>query len=356
MKHAILFTVQLLLAGALFGQQFVVTDRHEEFIVSDRVVDMPPPEPVIRETVNVQVPQMMPPNRYIIWPGWGTIDLETYSKNCTCGMCNSIRSMQVDYRRQLAAYQQAMLNPPKTVSPMEASQAPTPPAVIEQTVRLLALTKDDVLADLGCGDGRILIAAVERYGCKAVGVEIDPVIADEARRRVKASGLSAAISILTGDALAFDPKAYGVTAITAYLYPELLAQLTTVFKTPGVRIVASPYHQIPGLSMKQHGEVWVSSLSSSPARSRRYLALFTANYCGPCRAWKNLNKKKLEAKGFTVQEYEMTDPEIHAKYGKRITSVPTLVIHDETGAWIGEPIVGGDTAENLLPLLQGTGN
>lgn len=353
MRHAILFTCQLLLAGVLFGQQFVVTDRHE-FVVTDRVADMPPPEPVIGETVNVQVPQMMPPNRYIIWPGWGTIDLETYSKNCTCGMCNSIRSMQVDYRRQLAAYQQAMLNPPQTVSPMEASQAPTPAAVIEQTVRLLALTKDDVLADLGCGDGRILIAAVERYGCTAVGVEIDPEIAEKARRRVKDSGRSADITILTGDALAFDPKAYGVTAITAYLYPELLAKLTSVFKSPGVRIVASPYHSIPGLAMKQHGEVWVSGLSSAPARSRRYLAMFTANYCGPCRVWKNLNKKKLEDQGIFVREYEMTDPETRARYSHKIRSVPTLIVCDyETGAWIGEPIVGGDTAENLLPLLTG---
>lgn len=196
-------------------------------------------KPVVRQSLRKRLP--------VVRTQWGTIDLETYNRNCNCPMCQGIRALQRQYRQQYN---------PTSLPAVSPEQEPTPDDLIDKMLDLMQLTSADVLADIGCGDGRILIAAVERSGCKAIGIEIDPVKADEARRSVEAAGLSGRIEVITGEALEFDPESHGVTAITAYLYPELLQQLTETFKSPGVRIVATPFHQVPGLVMQQSGDVW----------------------------------------------------------------------------------------------------
>ncbi len=72
-----------------------------------------------------------------------------------------------------------------TTSAVAAAQAPTPGPAIDQMLDALQLSESDVLADLGCGDGRILIAACQRFGCSAIGVEIDPAKADERGERLR---------------------------------------------------------------------------------------------------------------------------------------------------------------------------
>ena len=190
---------------------------------------------------------MSPPARYIQWPGWGQIDLETYNRNCDCSMCVSIRAKQQEYRRQMEAFRQSQTQ----VTP---DQEGCPHDVVESMLDQIQLRSDDVLADLGCGDGRILLAAGKR-GIRGIGVEIDPARAEVARRNVAAAGLEHLVTIETGDALEFDTSR--ATVVTAYLYPPLLAKLEP--KLRGLRVVASPYHEIPGLKMTQAGEVWIYS-------------------------------------------------------------------------------------------------
>lgn len=191
-------------------------------------------------------PKLSPPVRYIDWPGWGTIDLETYNLDCSCSMCVSIRSKQQDYWRLLKEYQQS-------VSKVSPDQEGCPHDVVETMLDQMRLrTGIDVLADLGCGDGRILIAAARR-GIRGIGIEIDPVRADVARRNVERSGFSDLVTIETGDALEFDTSR--CTATTTYLYPPLLAKLAP--KLQGLRVVASPFHKIPGMLMTQAGDVWI---------------------------------------------------------------------------------------------------
>lgn len=195
------------------------------------------------DVVQPAVRQRQPPVRYIQWPGWGTIDLETYNRNCNCGMCQNIRVKQQEYRKQLREYQQAAL---------PDDQKPCPMETVEQMLDLMQLTADDVLADLGCGDGRILIVAAKR-GVRGIGVELDHARASAARQAILDSGVSHMVSIEQGDARAFDMSR--ATAITAYLYPTLLAELASAMKV--VRVVGSPYHAVPGLKMVQHGDVWI---------------------------------------------------------------------------------------------------
>lgn len=187
---------------------------------------------------------------------WGRIDLETYSRNCNCSMCVGIRRLQQQYR-SMGRYQTMSYEPD-----LPPGQQPTPQDVVEEMVSLMQLTKNDVLADLGCGhDARILIEAVETTGCRGIGIEIDPVAAESARRSVADAGLSGLISInpdqdgnTCSDALEFVPERHGVTAITAYLYEDLLQKLAP--KMQSVRVSASPYHQaFPG--MVRHGDVWI---------------------------------------------------------------------------------------------------
>ena len=196
--------------------------------------------PVGQQTVSLPAKSM--PARYIQWPGWGTIDLATYNRNCNCGMCQSIRAKQQEYQRQMQQYQ----------SLIPADQQPCPIETIETMLDLMRLRSDDVLADLGCGDGRILIAAARR-GIRGIGVELDHARAEVAREAVRTAGVSHMVHIATGDARQFDTSQ--ATAITAYLYPTLLEELAPKMKQ--VRVVASPFHEVPGLSMVRHGDVWI---------------------------------------------------------------------------------------------------
>jgi len=216
-------------------------------------VSTPVVTPVAKQppvTTVVTTPTLSPPTRYIEWPGWPElIDLETYNRKCDCPMCVDIRAMQKDYWRDLKAYQATTT---VMAVPLPADQQGCPATTVEAMLDAMKLTTGDTLADWGCGDGRILIAAARR-GIRGIGVEIDPARAAAAVQAVKDAGLSHLVKIETGDALDFDTRR--VTAVTAYLYPPLLAKLAP--KLMQVRVAASPYHQVPGLDMTQVGDVWI---------------------------------------------------------------------------------------------------
>lgn len=199
--------------------------------------------PVVNPVQLVQPRQVSAPVRYIQWPGWGIIDLETYNRNCNCSMCRQIRGMQQEYRNQKNAV---------LINKVTPDQEGTPHALVETLLDQIGLRNSDVLADLGCGDGRILIAAAKR-GIRGIGVELDSKRAMVARHNVNKAGLSHLIRIETGDALEFDLSR--ATVATTYLYPPLLAKLSP--KLRSLRVVGSPYHEVPGLPMTQIGDVWI---------------------------------------------------------------------------------------------------
>lgn len=156
-------------------------------------------------------------------------------------------------RARLATTLRPMLEvqrPLATPAPVPVVEPPiidsTPDVVVAAMVRELGLTPEDVLYDLGCGDGRILIYSVREYGCKAVGIEVDPAVAAIARRNVERAGLAGKIRIVTGDARSF--KLDGATAVTMYLYPSLMRQLLPKI---GTRRIVSYSHQLPGIACKE---------------------------------------------------------------------------------------------------------
>lgn len=134
----------------------------------------------------------------------------------------------------------------------DVGQAPTPIAEVRRVLALLSPQPNETFVDYGCGDGRWLIEAARTYGCRAVGVEIDPEQVDRARRAVDDAGLVGRVKIIEGDVLTANVEAQvGV----AYLYPDLLARLKpTLLK---LSRFATPYHPVEGVQMQQNGDVWI---------------------------------------------------------------------------------------------------
>jgi ubiquinone/menaquinone biosynthesis C-methylase UbiE len=119
---------------------------------------------------------------------------------------------------------------------------PTPQAAVDGMLAAVDLSADDVLYDLGCGDGRILIAAVTRYGCRAVGIEINSKTAALAKKNVKAAGVEDWVRIVEGDAR--DANLVDATVVTLYLSPSLMREL--VPKIERATRIVSYSHPIPG--------------------------------------------------------------------------------------------------------------
>ena len=102
---------------------------------------------------------------------------------------------------------------------------PTPDALVKAMLLAVKTTKDDLVYDLGAGDGKIAIAAAKEYGAKSVGIEYNPEMAEFARRNVKREGVDNLVNIITGDIFVEDfSKA---TVVTMYLLPATQRQAAT---------------------------------------------------------------------------------------------------------------------------------
>jgi len=118
---------------------------------------------------------------------------------------------------------------------------PTPHEVVEIMLRLVDLNKDDVVYDLGCGDGRIVIAAAKKAGARAYGFDIDPKMVKISRENVNKEGLKHLVTIEEQDIFELDLS--NASVITLYLLPELNLRLLPQLNRlkPGVRIVSHDF-------------------------------------------------------------------------------------------------------------------
>lgn len=127
-------------------------------------------------------------------------------------------------------------------SPFIAPYVPTPQEVVDRMLELAEVRKDDVVYDLGSGDGRIVITAASRYGAKAVGVEIDPRLVKAARDNIKAAGLEHLVEIREEDIRNVDLSAASV--LTLYLYPTANLRLRSAILRqlkPGSRVISHQF-------------------------------------------------------------------------------------------------------------------
>lgn len=150
---------------------------------------------------------------------------------------------------------------------------PTPPEVVERMLDLAGVTSADVVYDLGCGDGRIVIAAAKR-GARGVGVDIEAHWVDEARKAAAAAGVEGLVSFEQQDALTADLSP--ATVVMLYLVEwstRMLDEKLAAELEPGARIVSHSFGM--GDRPAEKTEQWLDSTGQS-----RTLRLWIAGKTG----------------------------------------------------------------------------
>lgn len=118
----------------------------------------------------------------------------------------------------------------------------TPPTVVDEMLRLAQLSKNDVLYDLGSGDGRIVIAAAQKYGVRGVGIDIDPERIREANENARRAGVSDRVRFVQQDL--FQADFSEATVVTLYLLPSINLKLRPKLLRelkPGTRVVSHAF-------------------------------------------------------------------------------------------------------------------
>ena len=123
-------------------------------------------------------------------------------------------------------------------TPYVASQ----PRIVDAMLELANVTGSDTVYDLGCGDGRIVIAAAQEYGARGVGIDINPARIEEARANARDAGVDDHIRFEANDL--FDADIHNATVVALYLLPDvnlrLRPRLLRELK-PGTRIVSHAF-------------------------------------------------------------------------------------------------------------------
>lgn len=123
-----------------------------------------------------------------------------------------------------------------------APYVPTPQQVVEKMLELAQVTSTDIVYDLGCGDGRIVITAAKKYGARGVGVDIDPVRIEESRANAKMAGVEKLVTFKLEDAMKVDVSP--ATVVTLYLLSSsntALRPILTKQLKPGARVVSHAF-------------------------------------------------------------------------------------------------------------------
>ena len=118
----------------------------------------------------------------------------------------------------------------------------TPDEVVVRMLELAGTRAGDLVADLGSGDGRIVITAARNFGARGLGIELDAALVDSSRKNAAAAGVADRVSIVQGDVLTADFSQASVVMV--YLLPNLMSQLQPRFVSelkPGTRIVSHSF-------------------------------------------------------------------------------------------------------------------
>jgi SAM-dependent methyltransferase len=123
---------------------------------------------------------------------------------------------------------------------------PTPQPVVDAMLDLAAVTRDDVVYDLGSGDGRIVITAAKRFGARGVGIDIDPLLVKKAQDNAAAAGVAGKVTFQAGNLFAADISQ--ATVVTLYLLQSLNERLRPKLVRelkPGTRVVSHVFNMGP---------------------------------------------------------------------------------------------------------------
>ena len=161
---------------------------------------------------------------------------------------------------------------------------PTPQDVVDKMLELVQVKKGDLVYDLGCGDGRIVVTAAKKYGCEAIGFDIDPERVKESLENVEKHQVEHLVRIEQKDIFTLDLSKANV--ITLYLLPGLNVKLIPQLEKlrPGSRIVSHDFN------MKGVKPDKVVKLTSSKDKSEHKIYLWTT----PLKKTKKAKKEKVD--------------------------------------------------------------
>jgi SAM-dependent methyltransferase len=141
---------------------------------------------------------------------------------------------------QLAAG--AEVEPTKLKRKLDVWYVATPQEVVDRMLYEAKIKATDVVYDLGCGDGRMVISAAKQFGTRGVGVDLDPARIREARANAKAQGVEQLVTFRVGDM--FETDLRPATVVMLYLLPELNRRLIPKLFAelpPGARVVSHDF-------------------------------------------------------------------------------------------------------------------
>jgi ubiquinone/menaquinone biosynthesis C-methylase UbiE len=158
----------------------------------------------------------------------------------SCVPVQAVRGVSAQTQKRSTARQRRRVR--KKLRGPDVIFVPTPPETVDEMLRQAHLKQGDVLYDLGSGDGRIPIAAAKQYGVRAVGIDIDPKLVEEARETARREGVENLVSFRNEDMFTTDVRE--ATVVTLYLSntlnvmmrPKLLRELK-----PGSLIISHDF-------------------------------------------------------------------------------------------------------------------
>jgi SAM-dependent methyltransferase len=169
-----------------------------------------------------------------------------------------------------AAAQQKPYEPQVGQAGKDVIWVPTPDEVVDRMLRMAQVGPNDLVFDLGAGDGKIAIAAAKKFGARSVGIEYNPDMARFAQGNVEKAGVTGKARIVNGDIFATDFTQ--ATVITMYLLPALNLKLRPQIlqMRPGTRVVSHSFTM----------DDWEPDETSSMDGRRAYFWVVPANVNG----------------------------------------------------------------------------
>jgi len=133
-------------------------------------------------------------------------------------------------------------DPPADQIQINTPYVESPPQIVAAMLQLADVNRNDTVYDLGCGDGRIVISAAEKYGARGVGIDLNPARIQEARANAQKAGVVDRVSFEVNDL--FEADIRNATVVALYLLPDanlrLRSRLLRELK-PGTRIVSHSF-------------------------------------------------------------------------------------------------------------------
>lgn len=223
------------------------------------------------------------------------------------------------------------------VSGVEAQQkepevpfVPTPEAVVMEMLKITHVGKDDILYDLGCGDGRIVITAAKEFGCRGVGIDIDPQRIRESQANAIEAGVSDKVQFIQMDL--FEAEISEATVVTLYLLtevnlrlrPKLLRELSPGTKVASHEFSMGEWDPDATTSVKTEDDYWQDYPENNWSTHNVYLWIIPGNVTG---TWNLTIPDISEMKNLSLQ----FDQEFQTVRGKAIEGKRSIPISIKDG-------------------------